>query len=747
MKSSKYLIITLMSITLISLEIVWTRIFSAEFFYTFAFLTLSLAVLGLGLGALALRLFKFMNRQATLGICLTLSAFLALIGPAVALHTGLNFSELFTSMLAVGKFVITIFLLGTPFFFGGVGLAILFKGNHQDMPRLYMADLLGAGSGVLVAVFFMNIAGTPLATALITIPMLLAAFMASQRLFRMAPAAVAVILILTGIKANTWIEMPRKERAPVIYKHWDAMSKIKIFENSEDYRGINIDNAANSPVYHFDGNWDRPDSLKFGFGIDVSYLIKKQPKCTFMSLGAGGGTDVLQALQAGAAEVHAVEVNPHINWMMTNGNLAEYSGNIYNDPRVRVVTEDARAYVRQFDNRFDLIYSLSSNTFAALASGSFALAENYLFTTEAFKDYYRALTGRGYLSMEHQFYMPRIVSEALIALKEIGVQDPASHIAVYDLPRMRRNLLLMSKAPMTEEVRQNAYGTLTAENYGDIHLLYPAPDSTADNLINRIVTQGWETVAADAAVNVAPANDNKPFIAQMGLWRNLHLNKLDKVLPYEFTGFPVAKVIIAIILLVIGLLILPLNLIPYFMKGPKLRAAPWLFFFLIGAGFMIVEVMLIQKYTLFIGPSAYSFVTILLTLLISSGIGSRFADRFNSIIPFVGIVGWLLIEIFFLEPITYVLGELSVFPRMLVSMLFIFPLGFFMGMPFPKGTKRVGELIDWGFAVNGAASVLGSAAILLVSFNFGIDAALMVGAVIYAIAMLLMRMKTGWQTA
>jgi hypothetical protein len=177
--------------------------------------------------------------------------------------------------------------------------------------------------------------------------------------------------------------------------------------------------------------------------------MKRFPRCAFLSLGAGAGGDVLQALSYGAAEIHAVEVIPHVNRMMTVDDtrgytkaiplppppakpaaagapvptplptatpkpvnneperlvsLAEFSGFIYRDPRVRVVTEDARAYVGRFENHFDIIYSLSSNSFAALASGSFALAENYLFTTEAFSDYWKALTPGGFMIFEHQFF-------------------------------------------------------------------------------------------------------------------------------------------------------------------------------------------------------------------------------------------------------------------------------------------------------------------------------------------------------
>jgi hypothetical protein len=57
---------------------------------------------------------------------------------------------------------------------------------------------------------------------------------------------------------------------------------------------------------------------------------------------------------------------------------------------------------------------------------------------------------------------------------------------------------------------------------------------------------------------------------------------------------------------------------------------------------MIVEVILIQKYTLLIGASIYSIVTILLTLLISSGIGSRFSTRVGDKLAFGAIIFLLL---------------------------------------------------------------------------------------------------------
>ena len=65
-------------------------------------------------------------------------------------------------------------------------------------------------------------------------------------------------------------------------------------------------------------------------------------------------------------------------------------------------------------------------------------------------------------------------------------------------------------------------------------------------------------------------------------------------------------------------------------------------------------------------------------------------------------------------------------------------------MPFTKGTLRVGELIDWGFSVNGAASVLGATLIVLIAFTYGFTVALLAGALTYLAAFFLMSLKSRW---
>jgi hypothetical protein len=170
----------------------------------------------------------------------------------------------------------------------------------------------------------------------------------------------------------------------------------------------------------------------------------------------------------------------------------------------------------------------------------------------------------------------------------------------------------------------------------------------------------------------------------------------------------------------------------------------WLYFFSIGAGFMVIEVVLLQQFTLIIGPSAYTLAVLLFTLLLCSGLGSRFSKEAGDHMPFVGILVWVLLNVLFFTFCADALATLPMWGRMAASALLIAPLGFFMGMPFPKGTGRVGELVDWAFAVNGTASVLGSASVLLLAFNYGFRVALLAGAVLYLAAWTLLACKGRW---
>jgi hypothetical protein len=103
------------------------------------------------------------------------------------------------------------------------------------------------------------------------------------------------------------------------------------------------------------------------------------------------------------------------------------------------------------------------------------------------------------------------------------------------------------------------------------------------------------------------------------------------------------------------------------------------------------------------------------------------------------IVGFVTLYAFLLR---VVLGALVALPfpdKVALSAMFLAPLGFLMGMPFPTGLQEIGgkhgastkestatenNTIEWAWAMNASSGVLGSVLAILVALNFGLDATL-----------------------
>jgi hypothetical protein len=177
------------------------------------------------------------------------------------------------------------------------------------------------------------------------------------------------------------------------------------------------------------------------------------------------------------------------------------------------------------------------------------------------------------------------------------------------------------------------------------------------------------------------------------------------------------------------------------------RAGIFIYFAALGAGFIIVEIALLQKFTIFLGGPAYSMSVTLFTILLSSGIGSFMSRNLSqrpftllaSVIPLLMIM--IVLQALFLDKIIANLMGLAPLMRGLAAVLLIAPLGLLMGMPFPAGLRYVdtfrSELNPWAWGINACATVLGSTVCILISSVLGFNAALIIGAVIYLAGWLL----------
>ena len=199
---------------------------------------------------------------------------------------------------------------------------------------------------------------------------------------------------------------------------------------------------------------------------------------------------------------------------------------------------------------------------------------------------------------------------------------------------------------------------------------------------------------------------------------------------------------------VLAFLVLPLA----FARGARGPGTwPLLYFVAVGLGYILVEIAFIQRFVLFLGHPTYALTVVVFLLLLSSGAGSLTARRWLSD---PRQVRWVLAAITaglaaLVVLLPRVLGAWIGLPfpaKLAVSALLLVPVGFAMGMPFPTGLRQLAERgqggVEWAWAMNAGASVLGSALAMAIAIHLGIAATLAAGAAAYLVAAALAR---GWR--
>jgi hypothetical protein len=160
---------------------------------------------------------------------------------------------------------------------------------------------------------------------------------------------------------------------------------------------------------------------------------------------------------------------------------------------------------------------------------------------------------------------------------------------------------------------------------------------------------------------------------------------------------------------------------------------------------------MIQKFTLFLGQPVYTLLTVVATMLVSSGIGSMFsmrvfANKKKNLYIIFGAIAILAVALGFLIPVIFdSLVRLDLTWRIAISALIIAPLGFFMGMPFPIGLSLIEDdernyaAFAWG--VNGFFSVIGTVLAVMLSMMTGFFFIFILVAVIYILALFFINSK------
>jgi hypothetical protein len=189
----------------------------------------------------------------------------------------------------------------------------------------------------------------------------------------------------------------------------------------------------------------------------------------------------------------------------------------------------------------------------------------------------------------------------------------------------------------------------------------------------------------------------------------------------------------------------PLLLVRRRVAGTPGRVPFLLYFAMLGTGFIVVEVVLIQKCVLFLGHPAYALSVVLFAILLWSALGSLLAGRFaNAALPgtltriLLATAGLVVLVVLGLSPLFHALVHLASPWRVLVTVLALAPLGLALGMPMPTGIRllaaRAPALVPWAWGVNGAASVLGSVGAVALAMLWGFDLTLLLAAGLYLAA-------------
>lgn len=760
----------LTSFAALLLELGLTRLFSVVLFYHFAFLAISIALLGLGAGGVFAYLWKpklarIETRVLAWRLCL-LNSILILGVLEVVLHIPVSLDVAAWNFLRLTALYLT---AAIPFFLTGLLFSVVFARETQRIPRLYGADLCGGALACLAIVPMLNWVGGPNAILVAGIALACAAAIwadTAQRRRKAALFAGVLILIIAANHSGRLIDVVYakgrfRNPAWVEFTRWNALSRVEV-DNQGQAKAIVIDADASTYIMNADvARWHDTGWERALMSAPPALANVLRPHGDFAIIGPGGGVDVLRAVANGSHSVTGIEINPIIATTIMRGRYADYAQHLYERPDVQIHVTDGRSYLRATPQVFDVVQMTLVDTWASTAAGAFALSENNLYTVEAFKEYFDHLKPDGLIAITRwEFRQPRealrVVSVAMEALHRLGVADP------------QRNFIVAAQGPLNEDgipvVVLSKKTNFTAEeeaavldhlhNYPDLHLLYTPSTANSNPFAALIASNDPYGFARAYAYNVSPVRDNAPFF--------FFTLKADQVLRdlglHHGIDWKVnlGVLVLLLVLVISAMAVLLFLILPLLLKqSQKSSPYPLFYFVAVGLGYILVEIAFIQRFVLFLGHPTYALTVVIFLLLLSSGLGSLLSrvwlPRADSAwMPLLLILTVLVTDVMFLPSRLAALVGLPFGYRLLISGVLLVPLGFLMGMPFPTGLRALAALtnsgpsagaptsenvIEWAWAMNAAASVLGSVLAMVIAIQFGLTITLACGAAAYLLAL------------
>ena len=719
-----HLAVFLITLSGLIFEIGLTRIYSATIWYHFAFIAVSVALLGWGLGGLALHTLRLRVRST-----MDKAAFLVLFyAVAIVICLWMIVKFPFRIELLPLYFIAPL----VPFFLAGTALSMIFLLRRDMSSTLYFADLLGASAGALAVTFLLQALGGETALLLAAAAPLFAAAFLSRRV--RIVAVVGGLAVIAAAVSNERIgffrvtpgvlkamrrHMEELPNSHVTQTGWNAYSRIDAVEGfpQPNLARLYIDSDAWTNAMQWDG---RIESIRGVRDWYRAFPFRLTDKAETLVIGPGGGSDVIVALGSGSPKVTAVEMNPLMLQFVRH--YGERAGNLYDRPEVEVIQSEGRNFISRTDRKFGVIFLGFVDTWASVASGGLSLSENYLYTTQAFQAYYDHLTDDGMLViMRWGVDVPRLVSNSIALL---GVDEASKRIVALTEKRATAEdpaqmMFMLRKRPFSEHETAEIMDWPMANP-----LIVPGrhADPPYDDLFSGKKTM--EQLVKESPRRVEAVFDDSPFyFATERPWG----------MPYQMQ-----QALGALVVPLLALLAVVVALGKPKGKPTGRYAASIVYFACLGAGFIAVELTLLQNLTLLLGHPIFTLSILLFTILAFGGLGSALSGRVPMhiaclIVTVLGSVAAFALPRFVPAVLPFGLGA-----RIAIAVALIAPFGLMMGMPFPQGLRRTGEgslpaaPFYWG--LNGIMSVIGSVGTVVIALVFGFQAAMLAGSACYLLA-------------
>lgn len=806
------------------LEIALTRVFAITMWHHFAYMVVSIALLGFGAaGGFLTHQRQALRRESPLRALALLSiAYGFGTTGMLCATTSLPIDSLAiwndkTNVLRLGIVCVEVLI---PFVLAGGALGLALSRFAAQVNRVYFADLAGSAVGGALSTFLLARVGCGATVVWAGFLGVLggALFAAGDARSSKAGAACAVAVALAlalgfsggapalGIPAIDWSipYAPGKELASSalegsMVRLFSATAEVGVGPSVSigplvggNFGAVDLKMVTGRPV----GQDGTAPTLLYEHAADLErfpFLDDSQAGSAYVALGAtdrpakdvlvigvGGGIDVMIALANGARRVTAVEINSAMIEMVTS-RFADYIGRLFErgtggpGDHIELVYGDGRAFARSSRDRYDVIQMSGVDSFTALNTGAYSLAESYLYTTDAVKDFYARLNDGGIVNFSRFMLtnarLPRetlrLANIAVTALRELGVADPASQMLVFEghdwaSTMIKRGPFSAAEVAALREfaAREGFEGVMFDPRASSLEPAGATPDPPARLEVRRYF---WTVLRGDAGeraelerdfpYDISPIDDDAPFFFNYyrysGLLRGVSAEDRGGGRWHRYyADFPIGHMVliasqVQIILLALVSILLPVRSLER--RGIRTPGKWYVFgyFAALGAGFMTAEIVLMQKLILFLGHPTYAVTVVLSSLLAFAGLGSLAAGRIAVVdrgslvrLGLAVVVALLAVNLLVRHVLPLGLG-LGLGARVALAVLALAPLGFVLGMPFPTGIRlvhdRCPQLLPWAWAINGFLSVFASVACVTASMAVGFSTVLLMAVAVYVV--------------